>query len=97
MLFLKLKAVLLNERAALGAMADFAAMGGLVQQHAQRAGAGQRSNRWQLLIPAGRRPDRVRKQLTVLAPHSDWTLVDIDAEGFEQPCIPDPESTAVRQ
>jgi hypothetical protein len=97
MLFLKLKAMLLNERAALGAMADFAGMGGLVQQRPQRDDHGQRSNRWQLLIPAGRRPDRVRKQLTVLAPHSDWTLVDIDAEGFEQPCLPDAESVAVRQ
>ncbi len=97
MLFLKLRAVLLNERAALGAMADFAGMGGLVQQRPQRDEAGRRSNCWLLLIPAGQRPDRVRKQLTVLAPHSDWTLVDIDAEGFEQPCIPDPESLPVRQ
>lgn len=83
MLYLKLRQYLPNERAAVAAMQTFANFHGVISPRKTRREDGTASTRYVVLVPAGRRPSAVIKQLRLQAPHTDWTLVEIDADGFE--------------
>lgn len=83
MLYLKLRQYLPNERAALAAMESFAAFNGVISPRRSRRADGSASVRYVVLVPAGRRPTAVVKQLRLQAPHTDWTLVEVDDDGFE--------------
>lgn len=89
MLYLKLRQHLLTERAALAAMETFAGFNGVVSSRRTRADDGSAKSQFVVLVPGGRRPTAVEKQLRVVAPHTDWTLVDVDAEGFETEVTPE--------
>lgn len=83
MLYLKLRQHLTTERSALAAMQTFAGFNGVISPRRTRAADGSAAALYVVLIPGGRRPSSVEKQLRTVAPHTDWTLVDVDAEGFE--------------
>jgi hypothetical protein len=82
-LYLKLKQHLTTERAAIAAMQTFAGFSGLISPRRTRQEDGSAKLLYVVLVPGGRRPSSVVKQLRTVAPHTDWTLVDVDAEGFE--------------
>ena len=89
MLYLKLKQYLTTERAALAAMQTFAGFNGLISPRRTRQEDGSAKALYVVLVPGGRRPSSVLKQLRIVAPHTDWTLIDVDAEGFETPVMPE--------
>ena len=90
MLYLKLKASLPNDRAALAAMQDFAGFGATVFCWKSLQDDGSASTRYAVMVPGGRRPESIIKQLRIQAPHSAWVLVDVDADGAHTPVIPEP-------
>jgi hypothetical protein len=96
MLYFKLKAPLSKERQAMQAKQRFAPWHGVISPRQTRNADGAADTVYQVLIPAGRRPDMIRKQLTAAIPLVEYVLVDIDADGFEVPCVPDGVQ-AVRQ
>lgn len=83
MLYLRLRQHLPNERAALAAMQTFSPFGAAVSARRIPRDDGSATTRYVVLVPGGRRPSSVIKQLTTQAPHSEWALVDVDADGFE--------------
>lgn len=89
MLYLKLKQHLTTERAALAAMQTFAGFNGLISPRRTRQEDGSAKALYVVLVPGGRRPSSVEKQLRTVAPHTDWTLIDVDAEGFETEVMPE--------
>ena len=88
MLYLRLSQFLPTDRAAVAALETFSGHGGLVAKRRHRDTAGG-TPIFVVLVPAGRRPDSLIKQLRLQAPHTEWTLVDMDADGFETPCSPE--------
>ena len=92
MLYLKLKQHLTTERAALAAMQTFAGFNGLISPRRTRQEDGSAKALYVVLVPGGRRPSSVLRQLRTVAPHTDWTLVDVDAEGFETEVMPEAAS-----
>lgn len=88
MLYLKLRQHLTTERAALAAMGTFAGFNAVISQRRTRRPDGTAASIYVVLVPGGRRPSSVEKRLRVQAPHTDWTLVDVDAEGFESEVMP---------
>jgi hypothetical protein len=91
-LYLKLKQYLPTERAALAAMNTFAAFNGVISPRKTRRDDGSALIRYVVLIPAGRRPTAVVKQLGLQAPHTEWSLVEVDADGFESEVAPEPRA-----
>lgn len=89
MLYFRLKQRLPNERAALAAMQSFSNFGAHVKTQQIPKDDGSMNLRFAVLIPAGRRPTSITKQLEAQAPHSKWTLVDVDADGFESEVLPE--------
>ena len=89
MLYLKLKQHLTTERAAMAAIGTFAGFNGVISPRRARQDDGTAKSTYVVLVPAGRRPDSVVKQLRTQAPHTDWTLVDVDAEGYESNVMPE--------
>lgn len=89
MLYLRLKQHLVTERAAIAAMGTFAGFNGVISPRRVRSGDGSAVSQYVVLVPGGRRPSSVLKQLRTVAPHTDWTLVDVDAEGFESEVAPE--------
>jgi hypothetical protein len=88
-LYLRLKQHLLTERAAIAAMNTFAGFHGVISPRRTRQDDGTAKSTFAVLIPAGRRPSSVVKQLRVQAPHTDWQLVDVDAERYESEVMPE--------
>jgi hypothetical protein len=93
MLFLRLRQHLPNERAALAAMQTFSGFGAAVSARRIPKDDGSASTRYVVLVPASRRPTSIIKQLAAQAPHSEWTLIDMDAEGFETEVMPEAGAT----
>jgi hypothetical protein len=89
MLYLKLRQYLLTERAAIAAMQTFAGFNGVISPRRARRPDGTAAEQYAVLVPGGRRPSSVEEQLRTVAPHTDWTLVDVDAEGFETVVMPE--------
>ncbi len=89
MFYLRLKQHLTTERAALAAMQTFAGFNGLISPRRTRQDDGTAKPLYVVLVPGGRRPSSVLSQLRTAAPHTDWTLVDVDAEGFETEVTPE--------
>jgi len=89
LLYLKLRQHLTTERAAIAAMGTFAGFHGLISPRRSRRADGTAADIYVVLVPGGRRPSSVEKQLRCVAPHTDWTLVDVDAEGYETEVRPD--------
>lgn len=89
MLYLKLKQHLTTERAAIAAMGTFAGFNGLISPRRTREMDGSAKALYVVLVPGGRRPSSVEKQLRTVAPHTEWALVDVDAEGFETAVMPE--------
>jgi hypothetical protein len=88
-LYLRLKQHLLTERAAIAAMETFAGFQGVISPRRVRKDDGTAKSTFVVLVPGGRRPSSVLKQLRTVAPHTDWTLVDVDAEGYESEVMPE--------
>lgn len=97
MLYLKLRQHLTTERAAIAAMQTFAGFHGLISSRRARNTDGSAAALYVVLVPGGRRPTSVEKQLRTVAPHTEWTLVDVDAEGYETAVTPDADKPAERQ
>lgn len=97
MIYLKLRQYLTTERAALAAMQTFAGFHGLISPRRTRADDGSAKPLYVVLVPGGRRPSSVEKQLRTVAPHTEWTLVDVDSEGYETDVTPDAEAPKARQ
>jgi hypothetical protein len=91
-LYLKLRQHLTTERAACAAMLTFAGFNGVISPRRTRRPDGTAAQQFVVLVPGGRRPSSVVKQLRTVAPHTDWTLVDVDAEGFESEVMPEAAS-----
>jgi hypothetical protein len=95
-LYLKLKQRLMTESAAIAAMGTFAGFNGVISPRRERTVEGITKSLYVVMVPAGRRPDAVRKQLSTQCPHTEWSLVDVDADGFETACAPDGEPEWLR-
>ena len=89
MLYLKLRQHLITERAAIAAMQTFAGFNGVISPRRTRQADGTAAGQFVVLVPGGQRPSSVEKQLRTVAPHTDWTLVDVDADGFESEVMPE--------
>ena len=89
MLYLKLKQYLPSERAAVAAMQTFAGFNGVISPRKTRREDGSASVRYVVLVPAGRRPTAVIKQMNLQCPWTAWTLVDVDDDGFESEVTPE--------
>ena len=89
MLCFRLNRFLPNEREVLSAMQLLNGFSPMTIQRREPADDGKFRNRYAVLIPAGRRPDGLLAQMKMQVPSAQWTLIDLDADGFETPVVPD--------
>lgn len=97
MLYLKLRAKLTKEVQAMAAVQQFAGMHAVVSPRRIRGPTGDPQSIFAVLVPAGRRPDSVRRQLALIQSHAEWLLVDVDPDGFETEVMPGTPGESVRQ
>lgn len=88
MLYLKLKGELTKPAQAMAAVQQLAGWTPLMSLRRVRGATGDAHSVFSVLVPAGKRPDSVRRQLALSHPHTEWVLVDVDADGFETEVIP---------
>jgi hypothetical protein len=89
MLCFRLNRLLPSEREVLAAMQLLNGFSPMTIQRRQPADDGKFRNRYAVLVPGGRRPDRLLAQMKTQIPSAQWTLIDLDADGYEIPVAPD--------
>jgi hypothetical protein len=88
-LFFKLRRDFAQSRQATDCLAKFADFNGVLSERRVPDGTGRAKSVYAILIPAGRRPESTERRLGVAYKDAEFSIVEIDPEGFEIDITPE--------